>query len=120
MNAALKLFEAGQSVWYDNIQRNLLKNGEMAGMIQRGEIRGVTSNPTIFMNAIGKSQDYDDSLKPLAGLDLSMKQSSFAWQLKIFNLRRIFSSHCTRKVQAGMDMSAWKSALTWLKIPRER
>lgn len=68
MNAALKLFEAGQSVWYDNIQRNLLKNGEMTGMIRRGEIRGVTSNPTIFMNAIGKSQDYDESLKHMAGL----------------------------------------------------
>lgn len=77
MNAALKLFEAGQSVWYDNIQRNLLKNGEMAGMIQRGEIRGVTSNPTIFMNAIGKSQDYDESLKPMAGLGLSSEAVFF-------------------------------------------
>ena len=66
MNAAQKLLEAGQSVWYDNIQRSLLKNGDLAGMIQRGEIRGVTSNPTIFMNAITKSQDYDDSLVPLA------------------------------------------------------
>lgn len=66
MNATLKLLEAGQSVWYDNIQRGLLKNGELAGMIQRGEIRGVTSNPTIFMNAITKSQDYDQSLEPLA------------------------------------------------------
>ena len=46
------LNEVGQSVWYDNIQRSLLKNGELAGMIARGEIRGVTSNPTIFMNAI--------------------------------------------------------------------
>lgn len=65
MNTTLKLFEAGQSVWYDNIQRGLLKSGEMAGMIRRGEIRGVTSNPTIFMNAITKSQDYDESLLPL-------------------------------------------------------
>ena len=59
MNATLKLLEAGQSVWYDNIQRSLLKNGELAGMIERGEIRGVTSNPTIFMHAIAKSSDYD-------------------------------------------------------------
>ena len=66
MNASLKLLAAGQSVWYDNIQRKLLKNGEMARMIAHGEIRGVTSNPTIFMNAITKSQDYDDSLVPLA------------------------------------------------------
>lgn len=34
-------------------------------MIERGEIRGVTSNPTIFMNAIVKSTNYDESLKSL-------------------------------------------------------
>jgi transaldolase len=62
MNASQKLFKAGQSVWYDNIQRRLLKNGEMARMIAAGEIRGVTSNPSIFMNAIAKTNDYDDSL----------------------------------------------------------
>jgi transaldolase len=67
MNLSQKLFkEAGQSVWYDNIQRKLLKNGEMARMISEGEIRGVTSNPTIFMNAITKSQDYDETLVPMA------------------------------------------------------
>jgi len=60
------LISLGQSLWYDNIQRQLLRNGEMAGMIARGEIRGVTSNPTIFNNAIAKSQDYDEALKPMA------------------------------------------------------
>jgi len=77
MNATLKLFEAGQSIWYDNIQRGLLKNGELAGMIQRGEIRGVTSNPTIFMNAIIKSQDYDESLLPLAASSLTDEELFF-------------------------------------------
>ena len=66
MNKSQELLAAGQSVWYDNIQRKLLKNGEMARMIQEGEIFGVTSNPSIFMNAITKSQDYDESLIPLA------------------------------------------------------
>lgn len=66
MNKSQELLAAGQSVWYDNIQRKLLKNGEMARMIAQGEIRGVTSNPSIFMNAIAKSQDYDDTLIPLA------------------------------------------------------
>lgn len=77
MNAVLQLLEAGQSVWYDNIQRSLLKNGELAGMIQRGEIRGVTSNPTIFMNAITKSQDYDASLLPLATSNLNPEEVFF-------------------------------------------
>jgi len=66
MNTAQKLHAAGQSIWYDNIQRSLLSNGELAGMIARGEIRGVTSNPTIFMNAIVKSHDYDSGLILLA------------------------------------------------------
>ena len=77
MNTTLQLHEAGQSIWYDNIQRSLLKNGELAGMIARGEIRGVTSNPTIFMNAITKSQDYDDSLLPLANTGMSDEEIFF-------------------------------------------
>ncbi len=64
-NRAHELFKLGQSLWYDNIQRRLLENGEMAGMIERGEIRGVTSNPSIFEHAIAKSNDYDDDLLPL-------------------------------------------------------
>jgi transaldolase len=78
MNATLKLLHAGQSVWYDNIQRSLLKNGELEGMITRGEIRGVTSNPTIFMNAVTKSTDYDASLAPLANAGLTPEQIFFA------------------------------------------
>lgn len=77
MNTTLQLWEQGQSVWYDNIQRSLLENGEMAGMIERGEIRGVTSNPTIFMNAITKSKDYDDSLIPLIDAGLTDEQIFF-------------------------------------------
>jgi transaldolase len=66
MNPINKLHGLGQSIWYDNIERRILKNGELAAMIERGEIRGVTSNPSIFNNAIVKSNDYDDALIPLA------------------------------------------------------
>ena len=54
-----ELHQLGQSLWYDNIQRRLLEDGTLAGMIERNEIRGVTSNPSIFNKAIGNSQDYD-------------------------------------------------------------
>jgi transaldolase/glucose-6-phosphate isomerase len=66
-----KYVQFGQSLWYDNIQRNLIKSGELEAMINRGDIRGVTSNPTIFQNAIGKSSDYDDAIQTMswAGLD---------------------------------------------------
>jgi len=66
VNPIEKLHSFGQSIWYDNIERRLLENGELAGMIERGEIRGVTSNPSIFNNAISKSTDYDAELIPLA------------------------------------------------------
>jgi transaldolase len=66
MNPIQQLHALGQSIWYDNIQRKLLENGELAGMAARGEIRGVTSNPSIFHNAIAKSHDYDAALLPLA------------------------------------------------------
>ena len=61
-----QLVDLGQSIWYDNIERRLLQNGELAAMIGRGDIRGLTSNPSIFNNAIAKSTDYDADLLPLA------------------------------------------------------
>jgi transaldolase len=66
MNSIVELHRLGQSIWYDNIERRLLRNGEMASMITAGLIRGVTSNPSIFNNAIAKSSDYDEDLIPLA------------------------------------------------------
>lgn len=64
----------GQSIWYDNIERRLLTNGELAGMIARGEIQGLTSNPSIFNNAIAKSTDYDADLLPLAAAGKSNEE----------------------------------------------
>jgi transaldolase len=61
-----KLFELGQSLWYDNIERRLLNNGELKAMIDRGDIYGVTSNPTIFNNAVQKSEDYNEQIRALA------------------------------------------------------
>lgn len=61
-----KLTALGQSLWYDNIERRLFENGEIAGLISAGDIRGMTSNPSIFNNAIAKSKDYDEGLIPMA------------------------------------------------------
>lgn len=66
MSNSKKTYELGQSLWYDNIERRLLENGELEKMIKEGLIYGVTSNPSIFNNAIAKSVDYDDDLIPLA------------------------------------------------------
>jgi len=85
MNTAQQLHTAGQSIWYDNIERRLLNNGELAGMIGRGEIRGVTSNPTIFMNAITKSHDYDSGLVPLAKAGKTAEE--IFWDLAIEDIQ---------------------------------
>jgi transaldolase len=85
MNTVQKLHAVGQSIWYDNIQRSLLDNGELAKMLERGEIRGVTSNPTIFMNAITKSKDYDAGLVPLAKAGRTAEE--IFWQLAIEDIQ---------------------------------
>ena len=55
----------GQSIWYDNIRRGLIKSGELQRLIDLG-VSGLTSNPTIFEKAIAGSMDYDDALQQLA------------------------------------------------------
>lgn len=62
----MKLKEAGQSLWLDNIQRKELHDGTLQKMIAEDGICGVTSNPTIFMNAVSKSLDYDEQIALLA------------------------------------------------------
>lgn len=85
MNTAQQLHQAGQSIWYDNIERRLLNNGELAGMIARGEIRGVTSNPTIFMNAVTKSNDYAVGLEALAKAGKNSEE--IFWDLAIEDIQ---------------------------------
>lgn len=85
MNAIHNLHSLGQSIWYDNIQRRLLENGALEKMIKEDEIRGVTSNPSIFQNAIAKSNDYDSALKPMAWAGWSAEQ--IFWQLAIEDIQ---------------------------------
>lgn len=81
-----KLTNLGQSLWYDNIQRKLLETGELKAMIERGDIRGVTSNPTIFQNAIAKTNDYDAALIPLAWAGWDAEK--IFWQLAIEDIQQ--------------------------------
>ncbi len=57
--------QAGQSLWLDNIQRRELADGTLQRMIDEDGISGITSNPTIFMNAVSKSSDYDAQISRL-------------------------------------------------------
>jgi transaldolase len=57
--------QAGQSLWLDNIQRRELADGTLQRMIDEDGISGITSNPSIFMNAVSKSNDYDEQIQRL-------------------------------------------------------
>lgn len=63
MKAAQFLHDLGQSLWLDNITRNLLKTGMLRRYIEELSVTGLTSNPTIFDHAIKNSTDYDDAIK---------------------------------------------------------
>ncbi|HQF70808.1 MAG TPA: transaldolase family protein, partial [Promineifilum sp.] len=66
-NPLQKLYEYGQSFWYDNIRRAYLEDGTLAGLIANDGLRGLTSNPTIFEKAITGDNDYDAAIGALVG-----------------------------------------------------
>jgi transaldolase len=61
--ATAKLHELGQSLWLDNITRDLLDGGVLRRYIDEYSVTGLTSNPTIFENAIKGSAAYDDAIR---------------------------------------------------------
>jgi transaldolase len=63
MNATKTLHEQGQSLWLDNITRDLLQNGTLARYINELSVTGLTSNPTIFDHAIKNSTAYDAAIQ---------------------------------------------------------
>jgi len=71
--------QGGQSPWLDNIRRDWLTNGRLAGLVATG-VRGVTSNPTIFAKAIEGMDDYDEQFRSL--MPASSVEDAY-WELAI-------------------------------------
>lgn len=67
------LNELGQSIWYDNLSRDVLNSGQLEKLINQG-ISGLTSNPSIFKKAIADSKTYDDKIKELAKLEKNAEE----------------------------------------------
>jgi transaldolase len=63
MKATQQLHDLGQSLWLDNITRNLLDSGTLRRYIDELAVTGLTSNPTIFDQAIKNSSDYDADIR---------------------------------------------------------
>ena len=59
MNPTRQLHDLGQSLWLDNITREILDNGALRAYIENFSVTGLTSNPTIFDEAIGGTNAYD-------------------------------------------------------------
>lgn len=70
-NPLAQLAKTGQSVWFDQMERKLVSSGTLARLIEEDDLRGLTSNPTIFEKAIGGSEDYDAQLRTLASQGMS-------------------------------------------------
>ncbi len=86
MNAAQKLNDVGQSLWLDNITRNLLSSGTLGKYVDEWAVTGLTSNPSIFNQAIGKSADYDDDIR--ASLKKGMSSEDLFFDLAQSDLAR--------------------------------
>jgi transaldolase len=65
------LHDLGQSLWLDNITREILDDGTLSRYIEQFSITGLTSNPTIFDEAIGKTAAYDKGIRQKAAAGLS-------------------------------------------------
>jgi transaldolase len=86
MTNTQKLHALGQSLWLDNITRELLTSGTLAGYIRDFSITGLTSNPTIFEHAIGSGGFYDESIREKAARGLSGEALFF--ELALEDLRQ--------------------------------
>ena len=69
-NVLNKLSELGQSVWYDNISRELIQGGQLAEIVSSG-VKGLTSNPSIFEKAVASSSIYDSDISDFNHEDVS-------------------------------------------------
>lgn len=86
MKAAQQLHDLGQSLWLDNITRELLDSGTLKRYIDELSVTGLTSNPTIFDHAITHSKSYDDEIARLMGS--GMKGEDAFFEMAIEDLRR--------------------------------
>ena len=71
MSNTKSLHDLGQSLWLDNITREILDDGTLRRYVEQYSITGLTSNPTIFDEAIGKTSAYDKGIRQKAQAGLS-------------------------------------------------
>jgi transaldolase len=86
MTTTKTLHDLGQSLWLDNITREILDDGTLKRYIDKYSVTGLTSNPTIFDEAIGKTAAYDKGIRQKA--DAGLKGEDLFIELALEDLRR--------------------------------
>ncbi|HEV7614401.1 MAG TPA: transaldolase [Steroidobacteraceae bacterium] len=86
MTITKTLHDLGQSLWLDNITREMLDNGTLRRYIDTLSITGLTSNPTIFDEAIGNTSAYDGGIRKKA--EAGLKGEELFVELALEDLRR--------------------------------
>jgi transaldolase len=86
MPATAELHAMGQSIWLDNITREMLDDGTIAGFIETMSVTGLTSNPSIFQKAISGSSEYDGSIR--THMEAGLSGEDLFFELAIEDLRR--------------------------------
>jgi len=81
-NSVARISDYGQSIWLDYIRRNFISSGELKKLIDEDGLKGVTSNPAIFEEAISKSNDYNETLATMAKTDNSPNDIFWAIAIK--------------------------------------
>jgi transaldolase len=69
-NTLQAISQAGVAIWLDDLSRDRLQNNSLADLVQQDNVVGVTTNPSIFANAIGKSTLYREDIKKYANLSI--------------------------------------------------
>ncbi|HMF88078.1 MAG TPA: transaldolase family protein, partial [Gemmatimonadaceae bacterium] len=64
-NPLRELNKCGQSVWYDNLNRELIVTGALQRMVDEDGVSGGTSNPSIFEKAVSSGSAYDEQMRKL-------------------------------------------------------
>src|SRR4029450_4550813 len=86
MKPTQQLHDLGQSLWLDNITRDMLDDGTLERYVNELSITGLTSNPTIFDKAISAGHDYDEQITELR--DKGFEPEPLFFELAITDLRR--------------------------------
>jgi transaldolase len=82
MQSTQALHNLGQSLWVDNITRDMVVSGTLSRYINEFSVTGLTSNPTIFYHAISNSKSYDEDIAHLIEQGLSAEETFFELALK--------------------------------------